>query len=98
MVNPFTSHGVTRGNVLAGSVNLRRTTDCGVHLPSYAIAGARLTLAHGALSAALFVDNVTNNMALMTANNTQFQVNIPQLVRYTTNPLRTAGLQLDYRF
>jgi outer membrane receptor protein involved in Fe transport len=70
----------------------------GVHLPPYAIAAARVTLAHGAWSAHLFVDNLTNKIALMTANNTQFQFNIPQLTRYTVNQPRTIGTQLNYKF
>ena len=70
----------------------------GVHLPPYAIAAARLALAHGAWDASLFVDNLTNKTALLTANNTQFQLNIPQLTRYTVNQPRTTGLQLEYRF
>jgi len=70
----------------------------GVHLPPYAIAAARLTLAHGAWSANLFVDNLTNKTALLTANNTQFQFNIPQLTRYTTNQPRTIGTQINWRF
>ena len=70
----------------------------GVHLPPYAIAAARLALAHGAWDASLFVDNLTNKTALLTANNTQFQLNIPQLTRYTVNQPRTTGVQLEYRF
>ncbi len=70
----------------------------GVHLPAYAIADARVALTHGAWSANLFVDNLTNKAALMTANNTQFQFNIPQLIRYTTNQPRTIGTQINYSF
>ncbi len=70
----------------------------GVPLPSYAIADARVTLARGAWSAQLFVDNLTNKVALMTANNTQFQFNIPQLIRYTVNQPRTIGTQINYNF
>jgi iron complex outermembrane receptor protein len=70
----------------------------GVHLPPYAIADARVTLAHGSWSAHLFVDNLTNKVALMTANNTQFQFNIPQLIRYTVNQPRTIGTQINYNF
>jgi iron complex outermembrane receptor protein len=70
----------------------------GVHLPAYAIADARVTLARGAWSAQLFVDNLTNKVALMTANNTQFQFNIPQLIRYTVNQPRTIGTQINYKF
>jgi len=46
----------------------------------------------------LFVDNLTNKVAEITANNTSFQVNIPGLVRYSTNQPRTFGTQFDYRF
>ena len=67
-------------------------------LPSYSIANARIGLAHNDWSADLFVDNLTNKVALMTANNTSFQFNIPQVVRYTTNQPRTAGVQLNVKF
>ncbi len=70
----------------------------GVHLPPYAIAAARLSIAHDAWSAHLFADNLTNKTALMTANNTQFQFNIAQLTRYTVNQPRTVGVQLNYAF
>ena len=62
------------------------------------IAAARATLSHNNWSGTLFVDNLTNKLALMTANNTSFQFNIPQLVRYTVNQPRTVGMQLDYHF
>ena len=67
-------------------------------LPSYNIANARVILAHGSWSANLFVDNLTNKVALMTANNTSFQFNIPQVVRYSTNQPRTFGTQINYKF
>jgi iron complex outermembrane receptor protein len=67
-------------------------------LPSYNLANARVSLAHGDWSANLFVDNLTNKVALMTANNTSFQFNIPQIVRYSTNQPRTVGVQLNYKF
>jgi iron complex outermembrane receptor protein len=70
----------------------------GVKLPSYSIAAARATLSHDTWSTTLFVDNLTNKQALMTANNTTFQFNIPQLIRYTVNQPRTVGMQLDYHF
>ncbi len=70
----------------------------GYQLPSYNIANARLTLAHADWSAHLFVDNLTNKQALISSNNTSFQFNIPQLVRYSTNQPRTVGAQLNYRF
>jgi outer membrane receptor protein involved in Fe transport len=70
----------------------------GYKLPSYSLANARVGVAHGDWSADLFVDNLTNKVALMTANNTSFQFNIPQVVRYATNQPRTVGVQLNYKF
>ena len=70
----------------------------GYELPSYNIANARVILAHDKWSAQLFVDNLTNKVALMTANNTSFQFNIPQVVRYSTNQPRTLGTQFNYHF
>jgi outer membrane receptor protein involved in Fe transport len=67
-------------------------------LPSYNLVNARVGLAHGSWSTNLFVDNLTNKVALMTANNTSFQFNIPQVVRYTTNQPRTVGAQINYKF
>jgi hypothetical protein len=66
-------------------------------LPSYNIANARVSLEHDNWSANVFVDNFTNKVALMTANNTSFQFNIPQLVRYSTNQPRTVGVQVNYK-
>ncbi len=68
------------------------------HLPSYSIANVRVNLAHDNWSANLFVDNLTNKVALTSANNTSFQFNIPQLVRYATNQPRTVGMQINYKF
>jgi outer membrane receptor protein involved in Fe transport len=67
-------------------------------LPSYDVANARASLAHDNWEATLFVDNLTNKVALMTANNTSFQFNTPQLVRYSTNQPRTVGVQVNYKF
>ncbi len=70
----------------------------GYTLPGYTIANARLTLAKDDWSVHLFVDNFTNKVALISANNTSFQFNVPQVVRYSTNQPRTAGVQLNYKF
>ena len=70
----------------------------GFQLPSFTVADARMTLAHNNWSAQVFVDNLTNKQALISANNTSFQFNIPQVVRYSTNQPRTVGAQLNYRF
>jgi iron complex outermembrane recepter protein len=70
----------------------------GYRVPGYNIANAHFGLAHGNWSASVFVDNLTNKVALVSANNTSFQFNIPQLVRYSTNQPRTFGTQFNYRF
>jgi iron complex outermembrane recepter protein len=49
-------------------------------------------------SAHLFVTNLTNKAAEVTANNTSFQVNIPALVRIATVQPRTFGTEFEYRF
>ena len=70
----------------------------GYKLPSYALVNARVGLAPRQLGGGLFMDNLTNKAALISANNTSFQFNIPQVVRYSTNQPRTAGVQLNYKF
>jgi outer membrane receptor protein involved in Fe transport len=70
----------------------------GYKLPSYSLVNARVGLGRGNWDATLFVDNLTNKAALISANNTSFQFNIPQVVRYSTNQPRTAGIQLNYKF
>jgi iron complex outermembrane recepter protein len=85
-----------------GDVFVGKTTDeayfYGLVLPSYNIADARIGLSSDRWSASLFVDNLTNKVAELTANNTSFQFNIPGLVRYTTNQPRTVGMQVNYEF
>ena len=68
------------------------------NLPGYSLSDARVTLAHDSWSVNLFIDNLTNKTALTSANNTSFQFNIPQLVRYGTNQPRTFGTQVNYKF
>ncbi len=70
----------------------------GLVLPSYSIANFRLILAHGPWSAHLYVNNLADKVALISANNTSFQFNVPQLVRYSTNQPRTIGVQFNYAF
>lgn len=70
----------------------------GYKLPSYSLVNARAGLGRGPWTADLFCDNLTNKVALITANNTSFQFNIPQVVRYSTNQPRTVGVQLNYKF
>jgi outer membrane receptor protein involved in Fe transport len=70
----------------------------GIPLPSYSISNARLGLAASKWTATLFVDNMTNKTAWNTTNNTQFQFNVPQLVRVSTNQPRTFGTEVNFRF
>jgi iron complex outermembrane recepter protein len=65
-------------------------------LPSYALTGLRVGLSRGQWAATLFVDNLTNKIAVQTINNTFFSGNIPDLTRATVNQPRTIGLKLDY--
>jgi iron complex outermembrane receptor protein len=70
----------------------------GIKLPSYSIAAARVSLFHDNWSVNIFVDNLTNRTALLSANNTSWQFNIPALVRYSTNQPRTFGTQINFNF
>jgi iron complex outermembrane recepter protein len=70
----------------------------GIPLPSYNIANARIGVAGDKWDAALFVDNLTNKVAELSANNTQFQFNVPQIIRFSTNQPRTFGTQINYHF
>jgi iron complex outermembrane recepter protein len=70
----------------------------GVGIPSYNLVNTRLTLSRDPWSANFFVDNVTNRIPLVSANNTSFQFNVPQLIRYSTLQPRTYGVQLNYRW
>jgi hypothetical protein len=70
----------------------------GIPLPSYSIVDARAGLSGDKWTATLFVNNITNKVTWNTANNTQFQFNIPQLVRISTNQPRTFGTQINFRF
>ncbi len=70
----------------------------GIGLPSYNLASARLGLSGDKWSATLFIDNLTNKVADLATNNTQFQFNIPQMYRVSTNQPRTGGVEVNYKF
>jgi iron complex outermembrane recepter protein len=70
----------------------------GIKLPPYNLANARIGLSHDKWDVNLFVNNLTNRIAEFTANNTSFQFNIPEVIRYSTNQPRTFGTTIDYRF
>jgi outer membrane receptor protein involved in Fe transport len=69
-----------------------------INLVPYDLVNLRVSLAADKWTATLFIDNLTNRHAEITANNTSFQFNIPALVRIATNQPLTAGLNLAYRF
>ena len=70
----------------------------GIPLPAYNLVNARASLRSGPWTASFYADNLTNKEAFLTANNTAFQVNISQLVRYAVNQPRTIGLELSMDF
>jgi iron complex outermembrane receptor protein len=70
----------------------------GIRLPPYSIANARIGLSKDHWTARFFVNNLTNKVAEITANNTSWQFNIPAVVRYSTNQPRTFGTEINYRF
>lgn len=69
-----------------------------VNLPAYDLTNMRFGVVHSKWSAYLFIDNVTNKRAALTANNTSFQFNIPALVRMSTNQPRTVGIDVSRSF
>jgi outer membrane receptor protein involved in Fe transport len=66
-------------------------------LPSYDIVAARTGIQADRWSAVLFVDNLTNKMALL-SDTTPLSTYIPVLNRVSTNQPRTIGVDLNYRF
>lgn len=70
----------------------------GLTLPSYATTNFRVILDREKWTGQFFIDNLTNKVALISANNTSFQFNVPNVVRYSTNQPRTAGVVFTYRF
>ena len=71
-----------------------------VELPGYNIMNFRVgyTPGSGRWTAALFANNLTNKEPWLSANNTSFQFNIPELIRVSTLQPLTIGAQLDFRF
>jgi iron complex outermembrane recepter protein len=65
-------------------------------LPSYAITDFRLAISQGRWAVTAFVSNLTNKMAILTINNTNFIENMPAVTRATVSQPRTVGLQFDY--
>jgi outer membrane receptor protein involved in Fe transport len=65
-------------------------------LPSYALTNVRLGLSRKQWSAMLFVNNLTDKLAIQTINDTDFSFNSPAFLRATVTQPRTYGLDLSY--
>jgi outer membrane receptor protein involved in Fe transport len=69
-----------------------------IWLKSYNLVNLRLQLDQGPRSFAVYVNNVTNVHAQLSADNTALTTNIPDLYRIATNQPLTAGIDFSYRF
>ncbi len=71
-----------------------------VELPGYNIVSFRAGYRpdSGRWSASLFANNLTNKEPWLSANNTSFQFNIPELIRVSTLQPLTIGAQFDFKF
>jgi outer membrane receptor protein involved in Fe transport len=67
------------------------------NLAGYSLVNARAGLAADKFAAFLYVDNLTDKMAILT-NSTAQTVNIPSLNRWVTNQPRTIGVDLQIRY
>jgi outer membrane receptor protein involved in Fe transport len=67
------------------------------NLAGYSLVNARAGLAADKFAAFLYVDNLTDKMAILT-NSTAQTVNIPSLNRWVTNQPRTVGVDLQSRY
>jgi iron complex outermembrane receptor protein len=67
-------------------------------LASYNLVDARMGVASGPWSAALFGTNLTNKQAFMTINNTIFAWQTYAITRVSTNQPRTYGLDFAYKW
>jgi iron complex outermembrane recepter protein len=67
------------------------------NLAGYSLVNARAGLAADKFAAFLYVDNLTDKMAILT-NSTAQTVNIPSLNRWVTNQPRTVGVDLQIRY
>ncbi|HWJ36733.1 MAG TPA: TonB-dependent receptor [Steroidobacteraceae bacterium] len=69
-----------------------------VRLPGYTLVEARVGLVADRWSIYVTGANLTNKIAELSANNTSFTSNSPNLVRITTNQPRTIGLEATTKF
>ena len=69
-----------------------------VELPTYDIVNARAELQVNKVSFALYVNNLTDTHAKITANTTRVTIPQPSLIRFATNQPATIGLDVKYAF
>jgi outer membrane receptor protein involved in Fe transport len=69
-----------------------------INLAPYDLINVRASLSTSKWTATVFINNLTNRHAEITANNTSFQFNVPAYVRIATNQPLTAGIDLSYKF
>jgi len=69
-----------------------------IYLPSYNLMNFRMSLARDRWTATLFGNNLTDEHAIISANNTSFQFNTTSYYRASTNQPLTAGLELSYHY
>ena len=67
-------------------------------LPMYNIVNARLELDNQGVAYSLYVNNLTDKRAKITANNTEITGAIPSLTRFSTNQPLTIGFDLRFKF
>jgi iron complex outermembrane receptor protein len=79
------------------TVYLNNISQTQINLPSYGIVNLRAGLRTDRWSAALFVDNATNNQVLLDPL-PQINLAIPQFTRYIVNQPITYGLDVSYSF
>ncbi|MFI4884737.1 MAG: TonB-dependent receptor [Steroidobacterales bacterium] len=79
------------------TVYLNNINQTKLNLPSYGLVNLRVGVRTAAWSAALFVDNATNNQVLLDPL-PQINLAIPQFTRYIVNQPVTYGLDVTYRF
>ena len=69
-----------------------------IELPHYNLVDLRFGVEKGPGSITLYVNNVTNTHAEISANNTGLTTNLPQLYRIATNQPTTGGVNFRYDF
>lgn len=79
------------------TVYLNNIGQTALHLPSYGITNLRVGVRTASWTAALFVDNATDNQVLLDPL-PQINLAIPQFTRYIVNQPVTYGLDVSYRF